>query len=117
MNMYFQYLREREPEINVVETKYGFALWKEQVLNCEKLAYIQDIYILPEYRKSNKASELAKEIEKQAYDKGISRLLGSVVPSAVNSTSSIQVLLNYGMKLLSAENDIIWFIKTIEKGN
>jgi len=111
--MYFEYLREREPEISVIQHSEGFLLYKDMLLDGELVIYIQDVYIIPEARDSNLATKMALEVEGIASSRGITKILGTVVPSAKGSTTSVKVLIAYGMKLLSSSDDIIWFIKEI----
>ena len=56
---------------------------------------------------------MADEIAKIAKKEGCTKMLGSVVPSAKNSTISLKVLLAYGMTLQSSTNDFIIFEKEI----
>lgn len=107
--MYSAYIREKTNK-SILETKHGFATFSFPDVNT---VYIEDIYILPESRKSKEASELADRIAEIGKSKGCNRLLGSVVPSTKNSTDSIKVLLAYGMHLDSATNDFILFKKEI----
>jgi ribosomal protein S18 acetylase RimI-like enzyme len=111
--MYFEYLREREPDTKILEKEYGFALYLEMSYDDERAIYIQDIFVLPEYRKQDKASEMSLEIQEIAKSMDIKYLLGSVVPSANHSNRSLQVLMAHGMKLVSADNDLIWLKKEI----
>lgn len=112
--MYFDYLKEREPELNILQVEHGFALYKYiPFKNGELAVYIQDIYITPEKRKSHGASYLANIIYKEAKEKGIKTMLGSVCPSAVASQTSLQVLISFGMTIHSSEHDLIWFYKDI----
>jgi GNAT superfamily N-acetyltransferase len=75
--------------------------------------YLEDIYILPEYRKNSIASTIANEIASLAKAKGCTRMLGSVIPTANNSTDSLKVLMAYGMKLDSCTNNFILLSKGI----
>ena len=79
----------------------------------KKTVYIVDLYILPDFRREHVASFLADSIVEEAKLKGCNKLLGSVVPSNKNSTTSLKVLLGYGMVLESSSNDFIVFRKDI----
>ena len=111
--MYFDYIREREPELQILERAEGFALYKAVDLDGERMVYIQDIYVKPEYRKKAIASEMSQEIQDKAKAEGIGYILGTVVPSAEGSTASIQVLLSHGMSLSHSTDDLIYFYKEL----
>lgn len=111
--MYFDYLRERMPDLLILEREEGFALYKEVEFNEERMVYIQDIYVSPEHRESDIASQMSEEIQEIAKKEGIKYMLGTIVPSTENSHKSLQVLLAHGMTLALAEDDIIYFYKEI----
>jgi ribosomal protein S18 acetylase RimI-like enzyme len=109
VSLYADYISERTND-SIIEIPQGFATYR--LLN-EKTCYIIDIYVIPEARQSKIASKLADEITSLAKAKGCTELIGTVVPSAKNSDTSIKVLQGYGMKLDSAQNDLIVFRKQI----
>lgn len=109
MSMHAEYLRERTHD-QILETEEGFATYR---YIDEKTVYIIDLYVRPDFRKTNKASLMADSIVLEAKEKGCTKLLGSVVPSTKNSTISLKVLLGYGMSLQSSTNDFIVFQKEI----
>lgn len=111
--MYFDYLRERDPDTLILEKEHGFTLYKEVTYREEIVIYIQDIYVTEEYRKTAYATEMSNEISNIAKKRGIKYLLGSVVPSTNNATRSIEVLIAHGMRVDSSEEDLIWFLKEI----
>jgi ribosomal protein S18 acetylase RimI-like enzyme len=104
MSLYAQYLMERENK-RIVETELGFATF--YFLPEKDACYIEDIYVRPEYRKNGEAAKMADEIAAIARDKGCKYLLGSVSPSATNSTASLQVLIAYGFRLDVASPNFI----------
>ena len=108
MSLYADYVRELSYG-EVYEVEEGFAMYIIAGHTC----YIKEIYIKPEYRTQKKASDMANTIEAIAKAQGCTLLLGSVVPSAKTSTTSLKVLLAYGFRLLSSQNDLIWFEKDI----
>ena len=95
----------------IIETEKGFITYS---FTDKDTCYIQDIFILPDFRKSNEATKLANQVVDIAKAKGCKKLLGSVVPSSKNSTDSLKVLLAYGMTLDSCTNDFILFSKSLE---
>lgn len=109
-SLYAKYLLEKTTD-KILETEHGFATFR--YLNEGKSVYIVDIYILPEFRKSHKASAIADSIVLMAKKIGCSELLGTVIPSNKNSTDSLKVLLGYGMSLSSASQDLVVFRKEI----
>ncbi len=104
MSLYAEYLTERTGD-HIFETVNGFATYR--YLNDGKSVYIIDIFVKPEYRKGRIATVMANHICFEAKEKGATELLGTVNPSAKNSTSGLRVLLAYGMSLLSASQDVI----------
>lgn len=108
MSLYAEYIKERTNK-EIIESNQGFATYSF----AEAGVYIEDIYVQPEHRKSGIASKLADQIVEIAKSKGISKLYGSVVPSASGSTASCSVLIAYGMRLSSSTNNFILFEKDI----
>jgi len=106
--MYSDYLTEYTDKL-VLETDKGFATYSYH----NDTVYLENIYVKPEHRQKHEASALANRIAMIARGKGCTKMVGSVVPSAKNSTISLKVLLGYGMQLTSAGPDIIYFQRTI----
>lgn len=108
MSLYAEYVREREGKF-VVENDKGFATYLFVNDGC----YIEDIYVAKEYRKNGQAAEFADEIAKIAKQKGVSKLYGTVAPQANGATESLKVLLAYGFKLHSSNQNLILMVKDI----
>lgn len=108
VSLYAQYISEREGK-HILEHAQGFATY----MFMEKGCYIEDIFVLKEYRETGVAAHLADQIADIAKEKGYNKLFGSVVPSANNSTASLKVLLAYGFKLESSSNNFILLAKEI----
>lgn len=108
-SLYAKYLLEKTQD-KILENEKGFATYRYVD---EKTVYIVDLYVIPDFRNSNVASTMADTIVEEARKKGCTKLLGSVVPSAKNSTDSLRVLLAYGMCLESSSNDFLVFRKDI----
>lgn len=106
--MYQDYVKEREG-LETYQSEFGFALYKIQSDEC----YIQDIYVVPEIRKSHVATQMADAVAVIAKSKGCKWLVGSVSPAANNAHTSLLILISYGMKLQKADKDIIFFAKEI----
>jgi ribosomal protein S18 acetylase RimI-like enzyme len=109
MSMYGDYILEHRGD-GIIEREEGFATYR--FINTDQI-YIVDIYVKKEFRNTNVASEMANEIVEIGKKRGAKELIGSVVPSANNSTISVKVLLGYGMRLSSSINDFILFKKEI----
>lgn len=107
-SLYAQYIKERLNK-DIIETEQGFATY----FFIEGGCYIEDIYVHPDHRHSHVASQLADQIAMISKERGVNKLLGSVVPTSNYSTQSIQVLLAYGFKLDSSTNNLILFSKDI----
>lgn len=108
-SLYAKYLVERTNDL-IIENEEGFATYR--YIN-ENQVYIVDIYVVPEARKKKLASAMADFIANEAKNKGCKEMIGTVVPSAKNSTASIQVLLGYGMSLHSATDNVVVFRKEL----
>lgn len=109
MSMYAKYIKELCGD-EIIEADHGFATYR---YIDDKTVYLKDIYVEPAHRKSYKASVIADEIVKAAKLKGCTKLLGTVMPSANNSTLSLKALLGYGFKLKSSSDNMIFFEKEI----
>jgi ribosomal protein S18 acetylase RimI-like enzyme len=109
MSLYAEYLKERTSDF-IIEDEFGFATYR---FVDEKTVYIVDIYVKPEHRYDGIASSLADDIVRIAKQRGCTTLMGTVQPSAKNSTASIKVLMAYGMTLASSGNDFVIFKKEI----
>lgn len=113
MSLYAKYLKELK-NYEMYQDENGFITYGEMLDGKYKYMYIEDIYVVPEKRKSSIASGYADLVLKKAKDAGCSRLLGSVVPSLQpDSHYRMLVLLGYGFKLHSAQNDLVYFYKEI----
>lgn len=112
MSLYAEYLREKTGD-EIIETKDGFATFRFTTFKENPAVYIVDIYVIPALRNLKEASSLADTIVSRAKKEGCKYLLGSVIPSNKGSTSSLKVLLAYGMSLDSSSTDFLLFKKEI----
>ena len=112
--MYFDYLREREPDLLFLRKEGGFAVYKYVIFRNTQAVYIQDIYVEKSQRHTGLASELSEEIQEMAKNGGVDWLLGTVCPSAKDSHISLKVLIAHGMTLYNSTEDLIWFYKEIK---
>ena len=102
------YLEERTNKL-ILEDSHAFAIYSFT----DEGVYIEDIFVMEDFRKSGHAAKLADKIALIAKVRGVTKMIGSVCPSAKGSTASLKVLLAYGMKLVSASNNMIWFVKEL----
>lgn len=107
-SLYARYIEEREGAI-LIEHPYGFAIYKLEPSYC----YLQDIYVLPELRKSGHGVSLMNEVVEVAKKHGHTKLLGSVVPSTPFSDSMFKIMQGLGFKLHGSGPDIIYLVKEI----
>lgn len=108
MNLYAKYCQETGVK-QILETGAGFATYHFLPNEC----YIEDIYVLPEFRTKQAASDLADQIAAIAKAKGYKHLTGSVNTKIKDPTTSMKVLLAYGFKFLRADQHAVWFVKDL----
>lgn len=108
MSLYGDYVQEICNK-EIVEDSCGFATF----FKFKDGLYIEDIFVLPSFRKAGHASHLADLVADIARERGIKKLYGSVKPSNNNSTASLKVLLGYGFQLDSSAIDAIAFVKEL----
>lgn len=107
-SLFAKYKKEREGTI-VIETSKGFVT----ALELENHFYIEDIYILPEFRRAKEATKLTDRMVEKAKKLGYKKLLGSVDIKANNCTESLKAVLSYGFKLYSIDGNTIYFEREI----
>lgn len=108
--MFDEYVMEREGFTFVKdEHERGFAIYKIIGEEC----YIKDIYVKPEHRKTKIASELADEVCAKAKEAGAKYLSGTVSAVIGDPTTSMKVLLGYGMRFFKVNGDMLVFVKEI----
>lgn len=90
----------------MIETEHGFIVYSYPD---KDTVYIEDIYTDADHRESHLATALATRVIHIAKTKGCTKAVGSVVPSTKGSTTSLKVLLAYGMSLNSSSNNFILF--------
>jgi GNAT superfamily N-acetyltransferase len=109
MSLYGKYINERQGD-GIIECDEGFATFR--YIDAETV-YIVDIYVVPEARKYGHAAKLADTIAKVSKEKGCKYMLGTVNASLKSSTTSLKVLLAYGMSLHQVQGDAIILRKEI----
>jgi ribosomal protein S18 acetylase RimI-like enzyme len=109
-SLFAKYIKEREGK-TVIETDDVLAIYKFDLDH--NSVYIEDIYVVPEKRKSGLGQKVADFICNLGRKQGLKYLVGSVVPSANGSDYSLKLLLRYGMRLKSSHENIIFLIKDL----
>ena len=110
MQMYFDYLKEREG-VDCVAYEYGFALVKLVSTGL----YIQDIYVVPERRGEKLASKMLADIEAQCVQKNIEQIIGSCDTQANGATHSIKTMLATGFQLSHCDGNLIYLTKKLSQ--
>lgn len=108
MSLYAQYVAEKDG-MSVLEKEHGFAVFRIE----GESVYLRDIFVVEAKRKSNLAKEMADEIADLARKKGCKFMTGTVNPNLPSATKSVMVLIAYGMKLLSANQECLLFGREI----
>jgi hypothetical protein len=108
IDLYAAYLEELGAK-HLFRNEKGFVLYSFAQDYC----YLEEIFILPEFRGKKEFAVLSDSVAKIAKEKGCKRLLGSVIPTINNSTRSVSMMISYGAKLISSTNNYILFEKEI----
>lgn len=108
MAMYAAYIKEREGA-ETIERSWGFAVVRQM----SDYLYLQDIYILPEFRRQGKGAEILSIVEAAAKELGYKKILGSCCPETEGATESMKAQFATGFKLHSCDKDIIYLIKDL----
>jgi GNAT superfamily N-acetyltransferase len=109
-SLYAQYVKEREG-LDLLEKEEAFLTY---TINADQgYIFIQDLYVIPEKRRSQVASQLADEVVSIAVQQGCSILYGQVDTRANQWERSAKVLEGYGMSAFKTENSMIYFKKNI----
>lgn len=109
MHLFKQYLEERTPGKSLIYDDFGFATY----IICNDEVYIEDLYVVPEFRKEKKASEYADKIAEIARSLKCKYMTGTVDTKAVGANDSTKILFAYGFKMHSAKDNVIYFIKDL----
>lgn len=106
--MYAKYIKEREGK-EIIEDEYGYATFAMFPDHC----YVEDVFVLPEFRKSGYASGYIDKVCEIMKTRNIRKIFVSVDPRANGSTESMKIILAYGFKLHASETNMIYFLITI----
>jgi GNAT superfamily N-acetyltransferase len=104
--MFAEYVLEREGGI-LLKHKHGFAIYKD--FNAT-LGYLQDVYVLPDFRQTGVGQELLQQAIDIAKKSNKIALLTSTDTLANGATESALAILKSGFKVLKTDNSLIWYI-------
>lgn len=103
MSLYAEYKLEREGK-KTIESPDGFLTYSLH----PDVMYIEDLFVTKDKRSEGHAVKLANEALAIAKGAGCKKVLGSIVPLASGSTESMRVLIDYGFKIQSSQENFIW---------
>jgi GNAT superfamily N-acetyltransferase len=109
--MWADYIKETFGK-EMLQTEYGFATF--YIVPETTVCYIEDIYVIPELRKSKIGSELEAEITIWAKERKCTELMGSVNLTITTPERSMAVLISRGYKLTSATPTMLYFRKQLD---
>jgi GNAT superfamily N-acetyltransferase len=96
----------------MLESAYGFATY---VLHPEE-CYIEDVYVIPERRRSGVGAKLVDKISEVAKAHGCKRLVTTVNIKTTGRENSLIACFNCGFKIITASNDIIYLGMELRNG-
>lgn len=108
-SVYAKYLKEREDK-DIIESEKGFATYK---IFDNGECYLQDIYVIPDERKSGLATEMTDKVVEIAKERKCNLLLGSVCTNDKYATRNMKVFLAYGMEIYNNVGTMIFLKKDI----
>lgn len=110
MSHWADYIAETADK-RMLEDENGFATYF--VVPGTQVCYIEDIYVVPEKRKSDVGTEYELAIRNWAVEQGCIELMGSVNLQSKNPERSVQVLLARGFKIAQVTPTMMYFKKNI----
>jgi GNAT superfamily N-acetyltransferase len=108
--MWAAYIKETLGK-EMIQTDKGFATFF--IVPGTSVCYIEDIYVLPEHRKSDITTEMENSVKKWAVERGCTELMGSVNLSISTPERSLQILLHRGYKLSQVTPSMIYLKKKL----
>jgi len=112
MSLYAQYIKEIK-SFEIIEDSEGFITYQFIEQEGQKWCYIEELYVIPEKRRTGKVVELADAVTLIAKQNNCVKLLGSIVPSLANSHRRMEILMSYNFKLHSSQSDLVFLTKEI----
>jgi hypothetical protein len=108
MSLYGKYLAESFGK-EIVEDSHGFATFSIVKDEC----YVENVFVLPEFRSKKKALCYIEEIVEIAKTRQCKYLTTTVNPGINNPERSMKIILSYGFKLHSCDQNKIIFMKEL----
>ena len=108
MSLWSDYLLERLGH-EVIEVEEGFA----QISFVDGICGLENIYVLPLFRKTGVAGVLLGKVTLRAKELGCTKVATQVWPSIKGADAALSAAIKYGFKLISADNRRILMIKEI----
>lgn len=106
--MWSLYVKEKSG-VETVSDEHGFLCYKIHGEEC----YLEDIFILPEYRQRGIGSDLLDKVTEIAKEAGCRFLSSCIRPSESTSTLSMKAHLSKGFRIYSSHENRILMIKEI----
>lgn len=108
-SLYKNYIMERENGI-VWDMPEGFAIIKR----IPEGFYLQDVYVLPQYRKTGIGRYFVEKLEELAKKSGESHIITSWSSLALGKEVSLEAITKVGFEPWKCEDNLVWFIKEIK---
>lgn len=108
MSLWADYYREKLGW-TTIETDFGFVSFSVR----GSFMRIEEIYVIPEARKSGHAKDLADRVSAEGRRVGCSHLWAHVTLNANGSTDSLKAVLAYGFLAIKADQDHIYLTKEL----
>lgn len=108
MSLYAEYLKETFGK-DIIEDEDGFASF----LIVKKECYVETVYVRPEARSSKHSFQYVDRIVEIAKEQGCQYLLTTVNKRISTPERSIHIILKYGFKKHSEDDDCHVFFKEI----
>jgi GNAT superfamily N-acetyltransferase len=110
MSLWADYIKELYGK-EMYEDSMGFCTY--YIVPGTDVCYIEDIYVVPEHRKSAFGAEMESKVEAWSRLQGCSQLMGSVATGLQTTERSISVLISRGFKLSKVTETMLYFKKNI----
>ena len=108
LKLYADYIKEVRGH-ELLSTPLGFVSYH---IDGEHL-HIIDVYVRPEDRASGIGFGLCEEVVEIARASGCRKILGQVDCFSLVGEQSLSAFIKMGMKILKADQDVIWLIREI----
>lgn len=110
MNMYEQYIKERE-NLDVIRTDKGFIVYRMEFPNC----MINDYFVLKEFRKEGHGYFLANQVFQICKEAGIKTVQCQTDDRANGETLSKFTIENFGFELLRKVGPVSTYIMEVSE--